>query len=83
MQELASKDPMLHYIDCNAGFVNSTDVILSLMPDGLHPNNVGMDMLAQVRQHHKSKLCLSRMDCKNPCRFFPRIICLSLSLFGT
>jgi len=62
VQELASKDPMLHYIDCSAGFVNSTDVIKSLMPDGLHPTNVGMEMLAQVRQHHTSNLCLSWME---------------------
>ena len=39
---------MLHYIDCNAAYVNSTDIMDSLMPDGLHPNHVGMALLAQV-----------------------------------
>ena len=41
---------MLHYINCNAAFVNSTDVMDSVMPDGLHPNHVGMGLLAEVRQ---------------------------------
>ncbi len=41
---------MLHYIDCNAAYVNSTDIMDSLMPDGLHPNHVGMALLAQVSQ---------------------------------
>ncbi len=68
---------MLHYIDCSAGFVNSTDVIKSLMPDGLHPTNVGMEMLAQVRQHHTSNHCMSQVKPQNRCRFIPRTISLS------
>ena len=39
---------MLHYINCNAAFMNSTDIMDSLLPDGLHPNYVGMALLAQV-----------------------------------
>ena len=45
---------MLHYIDCNAAFVNSTDIMESVMPDGLHPNHVGMGLLAQVSQNQSS-----------------------------
>ena len=41
---------MLHYINCNAAFMDSTDIMDSLMPDGLHPNHVGMALLAQVSQ---------------------------------
>ena len=39
---------MLHYIDCSSGFVNSTDILTSLMPDGLHPNAAGQELLAKV-----------------------------------
>ncbi|CAK0772375.1 hypothetical protein CVIRNUC_003956 [Coccomyxa viridis] len=47
IQELASEDSMLHYIDCSSGFVNSTDILTSLMPDGLHPNAAGQELLAK------------------------------------
>ena len=48
MQELARQDFMLHYIDCSSGYVNSTDILTSLMPDGLHPNAAGQELLAKV-----------------------------------
>ena len=48
LQELASQDSMLHYVDCSSGYVNSTDVLTGLMPDGLHPNAAGQELLAKV-----------------------------------
>ena len=48
LQELASEDSMLHYVDCSSGYVNSTDILTSLMPDGLHPNAAGQELLAKV-----------------------------------
>ena len=47
---------MLHYIDCSSSYINSTAIIESVMPDGLHPNRVGMEMLAQV-QYHTALMC--------------------------
>ena len=56
VQDLANKDSMLHHIDCGSSYINSTNIIKSVMPDGLHPNHVGMEMLAQVR-HHTALMC--------------------------
>jgi hypothetical protein len=57
-QDMANKDSMLHYIDCGSRYINSTDIIQSVMPDGLHPNHVGMDMLAQVRDDPATPLLM-------------------------
>ena len=49
---------MLHYVDCNAVYINSTDINNSLMPDGLHPNHIGMGLLAQASgMHAPSHVC--------------------------
>ena len=73
MQDLANKDSMLHYIDCGSSYINSTAIIESVMPDGLHPNHVGMEMLAQVR-HHTALMCStsSHPDTQPPSLCLPR-----------
>ena len=68
---------MLHYMDCNAAFVNSTDIMESVMPDGLHPNHVGMALLAQVRQ-----LCSSHNTVHDPKRLDVTLGTCMSSLIG-
>ena len=78
VQELASGDSMLHYINCSSGYVNSTDILTSLMPDGLHPNAAGQELLAKVSVNaltgglHVSS-CTASHDFRGTLHAVPRI----------
>ena len=50
---------MLHYVECSPGFVNSTDILTSLMPDGLHPNAAGQELLAKVSDDAMTEIACS------------------------
>lgn len=71
---------MLHYIDCGARFFNSTDIMDIVMPDGLHPNHAGQEMLAQVGvllRFMAVPPCSSsgRSCCKPSCTLLIRSLC--------
>ena len=48
MQALAALDGYMHYVDCGAPYVTEQGIDKSLVPDGVHPNHVGMELLAEV-----------------------------------
>ena len=48
LQALPKEDPMIHYIDCGAGFISAGNhsVNSTLLPEELHPNTEGYRVLA-------------------------------------
>lgn len=48
VQALPAEDPMIHYIDCGAAFISTSNhsVNSTLLPEELHPNTKGYRVLA-------------------------------------
>ena len=60
MQEMTQADDKMHYLDCGAPFVlPGGGLDGGILPDALHPNADGMDLVAKCLQPHLDNLVLA------------------------
>ena len=58
---MADTDDRVHFLDCGASYIKATGGLdSSILPDALHPNPAGMDLLGACLQPHVDDLVLSQ-----------------------
>lgn len=63
MQNLANEDDKVHFLDCGAPFVLPEGGLdSSILPDALHPNAEGMDLLASCVKPQLDLLVSSKLS---------------------